>query len=391
MKIALITHQFPPSIGGTQQWNRQMARAFALAGHTVDVYHVKCGLKPHNDPLYRYIGVSLNPKADIDACEKTRYTLGFVLRLLAFFARYGFKLARYDAWQVCFGEPVALKLFLLMASFFLRVKLVVVSGCVIFRHPYRNPFMRSVMFALAEAILKRAALILVDGKDIRDEIAHRGIPAARIRVCYAGVDTALFKGGSRKPDLVDFARKKGLALDPAMPVVLYCARFSYENAPLNFISSVNGMQGVQAVMIGNGDLLSEVKKRIAGMDTPVHLWGSLAYADLPLIFGAIDVCIYPYSKYIGGISQVIPLTMACGGCVITTLIGDNKALIEPGKNGFLCEEDDTQTMREIAQQILDKKIDAAAIKSAARKTIVEHWSLTARDKMYAEIIGELQG
>ncbi len=388
MRIAIVTHQFPPSIGGMQQWNHQMARAYALAGHSVDVYHFKLGQKEHSDPLYAYHGIVVDPEVDVEKCGKHTYTPWFLLQCIYRAIKLIPRLYKVDVVQVCFGEPVVLKLLIFVFSFFCRFKILMVSGCVIFRHPYKNALTKKAMFALSRMLIRRSRMMLVDGIDIKKEILEQGVSNVPIHVCYAGIDCTLFAPSAKATNLAVFARENNLPIPSQNPTILYCARFSYENDPLAFVNIVRNMEHVSPIMIGDGPLMPDVLQAAKNTINPICFWGSMPYTLLPQIYSSVAICCYPYTRFIGGISQVIPLSMACGALVITTNIGDNNSLIQHGVNGFLVKEGDLQGMQVLIEKILfgSLKEQANTIRIAARRTICDNWSLAARDEMYGEIL-----
>jgi glycosyltransferase involved in cell wall biosynthesis len=108
-----------------------------------------------------------------------------------------------------------------------------------------------------------------------------------------------------------------------------------------------------------------------------------------VIYGAADICFYPLSKYIGGISQVIPLSMSCGAVVVTRAIGDNTALIKNNYNGFMLDESDIDGIKKTIQSILNVEIDIKNIRKNARDTIVNQWSIERRNLEYAQFLKQL--
>lgn len=389
MRIAFITYTFPPQIGGMQKWSHQMAEAYALAGHKVDVFHLVRGLSNHHSELYRYIPVYIDKKTDQSKVPVQYYSPAMLFTTLWFFIKNLKSLSGYDIWQITVGEPQLLRIIATVLSLFFPVTLIAASGNVIFRSKY-NKLTRPIKSMLARFVLDRAKRILVDGIDIRDECVEEGIPSEKIIVCYAGVDTEKFKPQSDWNIFADYLKKNKLPFNHDVQAIFYSCRFSWENAPDVFLKAVDGLEGLQAVMIGNGSMMSELQMQASKIKMPVHFWGTLPYDELPTVYPFADICLYPFSKYIGGISQVIPLSMACGAVVITTDIGDNRALIRNGENGFLVPEKDIGAMQRIVKDILHGRIDAGSIRQNARKTIVDKWSVDKRNREYAEIIRCLQ-
>ncbi len=389
MNIAFITYTFPPQIGGMQNWSHQMAEAYALAGHNVDVYHLVRGLSKHSSALYNYIPVYIDTTTDQTCVPVQFYSFKMIIKTCKFLISNSKKLLTYDIWQITVGEPQLLRILLTALSFLSKAKLLASSGNVIYRSRYTS-ISRPVKYAFADFVLKRAKSILVDGIDIKTECIEHGISADKIKVFYAGVNTELFKPSDTLSAFEEYALKNNKRYHPGKKIILFSGRFSWENSPDLFLDILKDISGVQLIMVGNGPMMSSLQKKAVQCSSPVHFWEALPYNDLPLVYGAADICFYPLSKYIGGISQVIPLSMSCGAIVVTRTIGDNTALVKNSFNGFILDEPDIDGIRKTIRSILNGKIDIASIRKNARDTIINQWSLERRNLEYAQFLRELQ-
>jgi glycosyltransferase involved in cell wall biosynthesis len=386
MKIAFLTHLFPPSIGGMQKWNQHMAEAYSRAGHGVTVYHLRMGEVPFKPTGYAYHPFTIRRRIDPAACPPQNNSLESICLTVMYLLRLLPRLRRYDIWQLTFGEPLPLKLLAVILIRLTKARLIIASGCVMYNHPYRPGLDRAIKHFLISRILAPAVTILVDGKDLRDELLEHGVPGSRINVCYAGVDTTLFRPVADRADFNAFIRERGITLLAGRPLVLYCSRFATENAPEVFLETIAAFSDIQALMVGDGPLRPGLEAQAVSLACPVFFSGSAPYDALPHLFSRADVCIYTYSNHIGGISQIIPLSMACGACVITTRIGDNAALIDHGVNGLLAQAGDIPALRQNLADVLRGVHDIASIKRNARDTILREWSLAARELQYQRII-----
>jgi len=389
MNIAFITYTFPPQIGGMQNWSHQMAEAYSLAGHTVDIYHLVRGVSKHSSTLYNYIPVYIDTTTDQTCVPVQFYSLKMLFKTCKFLISNSKKLLKYDIWQITVGEPQILRLLLTILSFFSKATLLASSGNVIYRSKYAS-ITRPLKYAFADFVLKRAKAILVDGIDIKTECIEHGIKADKIQVFYAGVNTALFKPSDTLSGFEEYALKNNKFYHPGKKIILFSGRFSWENSPDLFLDIVKDISDVQSIMVGNGPMMSMLQKKAMQSSSPVHFWGALPYNDLPIVYSATDVCFYPLSKYIGGISQVIPLSMSCGAVVVTRSVGDNIALIKNCLNGFIFDEPDIDGIGKTIRSILNSKIDIKSIKKNARDTIINQWSLERRNLEYAQFLRQLE-
>lgn len=389
MKIAFITYTFPPQIGGMQNWSHQMAEAYGLAGHKVDVYHLVRGFSNHHSELYLYNPVYIDKITDQSNVPVQYYSFKLFFVTVFFLIKNLKKLSTYDIWQITVGEPQLLRILVTLLSNLTKVTLIAASGNVIFRSRYSS-FTRHFKYFLAKFVLSKANMILVDGIDIKKECVEHDIPSDKIRICYAGVDTNLFKPRKNIDQFANFISSRSPSFKHDKKTILYSCRFSWENAPDVFLEIVSGIKNAHVIMAGNGPMMDSLRMQAEALDLNVHFIGAVPYEHLPILFSNANVCLLPYSRYIGGISQVIPLSMSCGAIVVTTNIGDNRALIKNGLNGFLAPEKDFDGMRVLLSDILNDKTDNKSISKNARETIVNQWSIECRNKEYAELLNTLQ-
>jgi glycosyltransferase involved in cell wall biosynthesis len=388
--VSFITHLFPPGPGGMQRWNLQMARSYVRAGYDVTVYHFRKGTIDPGPDSFRYVPLTVNASDDPRVSSHYRYHLRSVIVIMVHFIRLLPALARRRGiWQITFGEPLLLKLLTIVAAVVLRIPVITAAGCVTFRHPYRGTLNRIIKQSITRCIYRRSSAILVDGSDLRQELIDHGISGDRIHVCYATVDTVTFAPSGTRSMLLERCAGADRSFDPARPLVLYCSRLSPENAPLDFISAVARLETVQAIVAGDGPLRSEITAAASHLKERVAFIGTVPYDELPLLFSRSDACLFTFSVHIGGISQVVPLAMACEGVVVTTRVGDKEALISHGINGFLAPPGDIESMAREVRGILENPAKANLVRKQARATILRDWTELSRDKLYHDLLAGL--
>lgn len=387
--IALITHKFPPGPGGMERWNYQMADSYAKAGARVTVIHFRSGHEPLENAIFRYIPVTVDPEDSPYNSSHFRYSFFCLLRIIGGFWRNLPVLKQHEFWQVTFGEPLLLKVFAYATAFLLRKPIIAVSGCVLFTHPYKTFWGAVSKKFLMRLMLRSSRLVLVDGTDLRSEFVQNGIRGKKIVVCHAGVDIEQFRKRESEADR-DTLKRLGLDLDTGKKSVLYSCRLSHENSPLDYVHALRRVpsdKNLRGIVIGDGPMRDEMQQLAAESPHPISFHGSIEYEDLPAVLSNVDICLFPYSRYIGGISQMIPLAMACEAVVITTSIGDNAALVRHGENGFLVRPGDIGAMASLIEELLGaSRHRIESIQKQARTTIERQWTIARREKEYGDLL-----
>lgn len=165
------------------------------------------------------------------------------------------------------------------------------------------------------------------------------------------------------------APEKGLgALVDAWPIVL-------EERP-----------GAKLTLVGEGPERSSLEGRIArlGLARSVELVG--ARADPSVLLRQADLFVLPSREE--GMSIALLEAMALGIPSIASAIPGNLALLTDGVHGRVAPPDDPSSL---ARAILDHRADPAAVSmaSAARRRVIEHYSIAAVARGHLELFNRL--
>lgn len=147
--------------------------------------------------------------------------------------------------------------------------------------------------------------------------------------------------------------------------------------------------GLELAMVGRSGWQAErVRERVAamGLGERVRLVGAAADEDLPHLYGACEMLVYP-SLYEG--FGLPPLeAMACGAAVIA---GQTSSLPEVvGDGGLLVDPRSTGALTEAIRELLDHPDRAEALRQAGlRQAARFSWSACARghERVYRETVG----
>lgn len=139
------------------------------------------------------------------------------------------------------------------------------------------------------------------------------------------------------------------------------------------ISKVN--KNFKLTLIGGGEDYEYIKEKIKSknLSSFIDLRGPVAHEVVRDSLGNADIFVLP--SFAEGIPVALMEAMAMKIPVISTKINGIPELIEHGKNGFLVEASNEESLRKILIDLLNRKIDLDEIKKNARKRIEENYNI----------------
>jgi UDP-glucose:(heptosyl)LPS alpha-1,3-glucosyltransferase len=243
---------------------------------------------------------------------------------------------------------------------------------------------RAAVLALEARVFSRTPLIVAIARRGREEIARLyGVPGARLRVVYNGVDLRRFHPDNR-------GRYRGPARESAgIPgdawVVLFVGSGFARKGLGTLIEAFSGRRdpASRMVVVGKGDIrpfraLAErlgVGSRVTwvGPDLAVERW-----------YGAADVVALP-SRY-EPFGNVHLEALASGVPVLSSTAAGGAELIEPGRNGLVVEPGDVAGIRAALDRL---RAANPADLSAAARTSSEPYTYAAQvaafERVYADV------
>ena len=225
-------------------------------------------------------------------------------------------------------------------------------------------------------------------------LRSHGVAASKIAVLPTAVDTEIYAPGDRSE-----ARAK-LGLQPTDRVVFYIGKLSAQRFPVSFVrealetasarlgtpirlfvfgagAALDGSKYTEDYTVRNSNAVAQALQGMPGTDVAV-VCANLTVEDKVCWFRAADAVLLPFAA---AESVEPPLTlleaMACGAIPLATPVANRSALVESGRNGFVCA-----TPQELAtglESVLGNREDGAmrAMQAAARATILQQHSMAA--------------
>ncbi len=210
-----------------------------------------------------------------------------------------------------------------------------------------------------------------------------GVRRDRISCIVNGVDAELFAPGAASGAL-----RRACGIAPDVPLIGFVGRLSAEKGPDLFVRAAALAMArrldVEAVMIGSGAL----------RDSLVALAGELGVADRLHIVGErsdIPDCLRELAVLVSSSrSEGMPLAImeaqASGLPVVATHVGGLPEIVTMGETGVLVPPGDVNAIAQVLCNLLDDPGNRAELGRAARRRMIERFSLSARN---AEVAGLL--
>jgi sugar transferase (PEP-CTERM/EpsH1 system associated) len=222
-----------------------------------------------------------------------------------------------------------------------------------------------------------------------------GVPAARIRQLYSGVDTGRFhpdgpvpsdlpwpspSGGVARPVIVGTVGR----LDPIKNQrgLLRAFRAILERHP-------DWRGRVRLIIAGDGPLRGELVALARELGLEGSVWFPGARSDVPELIRAMDVFVLPSINE--GISNTILEAMATARPVVAGRTGGNPELVVDGLTGALYDPNEESALADSLENYVQQSDLRRSHGEAARWRVVEQFSLEAMVARYGEFYDDVLG
>jgi glycosyltransferase involved in cell wall biosynthesis len=224
---------------------------------------------------------------------------------------------------------------------------------------------------------------LVVGRRARDYYLAYGADPTRMEFCPHFVDNQRFvnaaaKASSQREEL---RRRWGIATNAT--VFLFVAKFISKKRPLDFVQAVaeaaKGLPTVAGLMVGDGELRSDVAAAIETTRAPISLTGFLNQTEIPLAYVTSDILVLP-SDGTETWGLVVNEAMACGlPVIVSDRVGCAPDLITDGETGFVYPCGDVAALASRLTRLASERTLASRLGEAARKRVAGYSVKEAAD------------
>jgi glycosyltransferase involved in cell wall biosynthesis len=366
MRIALITADFAPNVGGVAAHVVELGKALAAAGHEVFVITRPLGDMTTADSRWRGMRV-LRPRLPR---AEFLYNLFLARWLERFMARQPIDVLHVHGLRPLagargHGRPVV---FTNHTSGYLR-------------RLHKGPAQRRRLAAR----LAHVAHVLAPSEELCEATRAVGYPGP-VTFIANGVDVERFRPG-RSP----LRSRWGFADDQT--VVLLARRLVDKNGVAVFAEATAALADlpVRLVFAGDGPERARVEKilRDNGMADRALLLGNVANDSMPDIYNAADISVLP--SFMEATSITGLESMACGLPLVGTAVGGIPVLIDDGVTGRLVPPGDPRALGAALHDLVGDADLRRRMGQAGRDKAVARFSWSSIAARTAEVYAQVTG
>lgn len=229
-----------------------------------------------------------------------------------------------------------------------------------------------VTHALASFVLRRCDRVVVLTEGLGRLVqAQYGVTADHLALLSSGSDVSMFYPRGRNRCVQE------AGLDPACEYIGFVGSFYQYQGLATLLEAFErlhaGRSSVRLLLVGDGEEAAVLHEQAAqrGLSRWITWTGRVPYAQVPLLIGAMDVCVAPFCGDRGETSPVkIFDYLACGKPVVASAIPSVKALFDQSKGVVLVEPDRAELLAGAIQELLNRPEESRRLGIGGR-TFVE--------------------
>jgi glycosyltransferase involved in cell wall biosynthesis len=214
-------------------------------------------------------------------------------------------------------------------------------------------------------------------------VEHEGFPAARVTVIPNGVDTSKFA-----PSQHVVAIRRELGIDESAPVAGIVAALRPEKNHELFLEMarrvMRQLPAARFLIVGDGLCRSNLEQRAVEMGVASNVLFVGSRDDVPRLLAAMDVFVLTSHMEANPIS--ILEAMSVGRPVVATDVGSIHEAVRNGETGHLVPAGDAGQLVDRVLELFHDRPRCTAMGTAARNSVVQHWSLDSMVQGYETLI-----
>ncbi len=222
--------------------------------------------------------------------------------------------------------------------------------------------------ALASFALRRCDRVVVLTEGLGRLVqAEYGVPAAHVALLPSGTDMSLFSP-MEKNNCVQEA-----GLDPACEYIGFVGSFYRYQGLVTLLEAFERLHtrrpAVRLLMVGDGEEATALREQAAqrGLSSWITWTGRVPYARVPLLIGAMDVCVAPFRGDRGETSPVkIFDYLACGKPVVASAIHSVTGIFSKSDGVVLVEPDRADRLADAVGALLDRPEESGRLGTDGR-------------------------
>lgn len=229
----------------------------------------------------------------------------------------------------------------------------------------------------------RLKTIICNSKMVADEIAHHFPKAAqKTEVIYSAIDFNTYNPDLRK-HRSEIRNKLGIT--DLETVFLFVGSGFERKGVASAIKGISGVENARLLIIGKDKNLQKYKKIAENLNASSKvIFMGMQKNPLPF-YGSADAFIFPtlYDPF----PNVTIEALACGLPVITSTKCGAAEILDHGKDGFICDALDSESIRKYMEKLKDSSLQLQMSDCALKKA--EMFSTERMTKQLLEVYGRL--
>ena len=382
-RICLVTHFFPPHMGGIEKVSYEQSKRLTKSGYKIDVLTSK--MKGRNEHPAK--GVRVFHYSPLNLAER----IGVPYPILSIEAYKKFTQVIKNCDLVHAHGHVYMSSYLAgkVAKKYKKPFILTQHNTFIDYQSLLNIFEHLNDLTIGKAVLKDADRIITVSKKTMEYVRRLGADRSKTSVIYNGVDIDTFH-----PENKGESRKK-LGLPKNRNIILSVRRLVYKNGLDTLIESVplvaRNHPDTLFIVAGKGPSKKLIEDRIKeqGIEDNIKLTGFVPDRLLPVYYDAADYFVLPSASG-EGLPLVLLEAMACGLPVIATTVGGTPEIVKHMKNGVLVPPRNPEAMAETISKLLSEERLGPAIGEEARRIVEDRftWEKNLRQlqSIYSEFL-----
>ena len=380
-KICLVTHFFPPHIGGIEKVVEEQGKRLSKLGYQVSVLTSKT----HKQNEHGIEGIHVFPYPVLSLAE--RVGLPYPVPLFKAYKIFTEVIRKCDIVHV-HGHPyISSYIACKIAKKYKKPLILTQHNTFIDFQSWLNIVEHLNDWVVGRMVLKDADKVITVSRKTMEYVLKLGADKSKTSVMYNGVDQNFFYPMNKEK-----SRDK-LGLPENKMLILTVRRLVYKNGLDTLIESASllarDFPNLLFIVIGNGPDRKFITNRIRqlGVNDNVRLAGFVPEELLPLYYNAADYFVIPSSSG-EGLPMVLLEAMACGLPVIATTVGGTPEIIKDMVNGALVPPRNQEALAHAISKLLSLKKESQAIRIENRKTVEAHFNWDRNMRQLIEVYEE---
>jgi len=380
-RICLVTHFFPPHMGGIEKVSYEQSKRLTESGYEIDVLTSK--IKGQNEHPAKGIRVFAYPSLKL----AERFGVPYPILTVEAYKKFAKIIKKCDLVHAHGHVYMSSYLAGKIAKKYKKPFIVTQHNTFIDYKSWLNTLEHLNDLTIGKSILKHADRILTVSKETMKYVLRLGADKTNTSVMYNGVDTNCFQSAKKGE-----SRKK-LGLPKKRKIIFSLRRLVYKNGIDTLIESAHLVArdnpDILFVVAGKGPSRKLIEDRIKELriEDNIKLTGFVPDELLPVYYNAADYFVLPSASG-EGLPLVLFEAMACGLPVIATTVGGTPEIINHMKNGVLVPPRNPEAMAEALSKLLAEEKLGQNIGEEAKKNVENRFTWEENLRQLKEIYNE---